>query len=420
MTDLNNYNLQGFGQTQFQGNNAVLQQTAGLAGPTDENGFFGATATTNDIFGQTLKTDIDGADLFGATPTFQGTTTDTNALFGTTNTIQTVNGTNTYLGDAQTFAGTTTDTNTYFGTTEGVTTTVPNNFFGTTQTLPGTVEANAFFSNPTMTQTQFLPGGTTTQTTTTTTKTTYGTADVQPGQTTYGTVPTSTSQYLATGVNQTTYDNYGVPMASVGYGTTAADLPVTTQTPINIPTTTQTTTQTTYNTTPIAVPTTTIAQPVQQTQTVKTTKVQTTVPPTIQVAPTPVAVPRIIPIQQQVVQTTQPQILQPQLGTRIMDEDFRRGRPVYNDIRTIGLLQRHVNNSPVKLRYNAGVLPNTYLINNGYVGANGLRYNNVGLDRLGRGGSYDVYGRGINPLLNRVGLGNVNNIRPTSNIKDFL
>ena len=109
MTDLNNYNLQGFAQTQFQGDNAILQQTAGLAGPTDENGFFGATATTNDIFGQTIKTDTDGADFFGTGQTLQGTTTDTNALFGTTNTLESVPGTNTYLGDAQTFAGTTTD-----------------------------------------------------------------------------------------------------------------------------------------------------------------------------------------------------------------------------------------------------------------------------------------------------------------------
>ena len=337
------------------------------------------------------------------------------------------------------------DTNTYFGPTEGVTTTDPNNFFGTTQTLPGTVEANALFANPTMVQTQFLPG-TTTQTTTTT-KTTYGTTDAQTGQTNLGAVPTSTSQYLATGVNQTTYDNYGVPMASVGYGTTAADIPPTTQTPIetalpqtfNIPTTTQTTTQTktqtTYDTTPISVPTTnqaiyttSVPQPIQQTQTVQTTKVQT-IPQTIQVVPTPVTVQNTVPLQQHI-QTTQPQNVQPQFGARIIDEDFRRGRPVYNDTKNIGLrFLRPVNKSPVKPTYN--ISPNTYLINNGYgntgiglnrVGANGLRYNNVGLDRLGRGGSYDVYGRGINPLLNRVGLGqnNANNIKTTSNIKDFL
>ena len=55
MTDLNNFNLQGFDQAQFQGDNTVLQQTAGLGGTTDENGLFGATTTTNDIFGQTLS-----------------------------------------------------------------------------------------------------------------------------------------------------------------------------------------------------------------------------------------------------------------------------------------------------------------------------------------------------------------------------
>ena len=442
MTDLNNYNLQGFDQTQFQGDNNLLQQTAGLAGPTDENGFFGATTTTNDIFGQTIKTDTDGAaDFFGATQTLQGTTTDTNALFGATNTLETVNGTNTYLGNTNTFGGTTIDTNTYFPTTEGVTTTDPNNFFGTTQTLPGTAETNAFFSNPTMAQTQFLPGTTTqTTTTTTTTNTAYGTTDAQIGQTNYN-VPTTTSHYLATGANQITYDNYGVPMASVGYGTTAADLPVTTQAKIetpppqtfNIPTTTtQTTTQTKFDTIPTTTQTTYTApvpQPVQQVQTVQTTQVQT-IPQTIQVAPTPVTIPNTIPLQQQIIQTTQPQIIQPQFGARIMDEDFRRGRPVYNDTRTIGLrLQRPVNNSPAKLRYN--IYPNNYLVNNAYgntgiglnrVGVNGQRFNNVGLDRLGRGYSYDVYGRGINPLLNRVGLGqnNANKVQTTSNIKDFI
>lgn len=46
---------------------------------------------------------------------------------------------------------------------------------------------------------------------------------------------------------------------------------------------------------------------------------------------------------------------------------------------------------------------------------------NTGLDRLGRGGSYDVYGRGITPLLNRAGLNQVNpTVQTTSRINDFL
>ena len=118
-----------------------------------------------------------------------------------------------------------------------------------------------------------------------------------------------------------------------------------------------------------------------------------------------------------------------------MDEDFRRGRPVYNDTRNIGLkLQKPSNhNLPIRPSYNV-YNPNARLLNYGYgntgfgvsrIGANGLRFNNVnvgtGLDRLGRGGSYDVYGRGVNPLYNRVGLTpvNANNIQQ-SNIKDFL
>ena len=55
MIDLNNFNLQGFDQAQFQGDNTALPQTTGLAGTTDQNGLFGATTTTNDIFGQTIN-----------------------------------------------------------------------------------------------------------------------------------------------------------------------------------------------------------------------------------------------------------------------------------------------------------------------------------------------------------------------------
>ena len=263
MIDLNNFNLQGFDQAQFQGDNTALPQTAGLAGTTDQNGLFGATTTTNDIFGQTINTEAYGANFYGANQTLPGTTLDNNAVFG----------------DTQAFNGTNIDTNAALGTTA----TDPNNLFGTTQVLPVTIETNAFFSNPTITQTQFKP--TTTTQTKTTTQTTYGMTDTgQVGQTTYGTIPGAVhSEYLATGANQTTFNNYGVPMASVGYGTTAADLKNATQqktfeltTPqtFTLPTTTQTiqTTQTTYDTaalpqttqteytttqTPISVPTTT-------------------------------------------------------------------------------------------------------------------------------------------------------------------
>ena len=99
------------------------------------------------------------------------------------------------------------------------------------------------------------------------------------------------------------------------------------------------------------------------------------------------------------------------------------------------LLPSKNNNLPVRQSYNVGLANNNKLLNYGYgnessidIGLNALGNNNANirfgnrLDRLGKGYSYDVYGRGITPLLNKVGLGDINNanLPSTSKIKDFL
>jgi len=406
----------------------VLQETAGFAGVTDANGFFGTTATTNDIFGDTLKTTTETTDF----QNFQGTVTDANAL----------------LGNVQTFPGATTDTTDFFGATQGFTTSDPifaNQTLAGTQFLPtttGATDPNAMFG-----ATQILPGQGIQQTTTTTTQTTYNTQgfgvpnqfalDTNNLPETIGTyaLPSNAiqSEYPATG--PTTAD------ANIGYGTTMADyynaqaniqntattqaLPIETIPP-NPPTiftdltpVTQTTTQTTIaqQTPPVTIP-----PPQPEPQPIP----QPMPEPVVQTIPqqTTQIIQNTAPVQPQMVQANLP-ILQTRFGKGIMDEDFRRGRPIYtNDTGGYGkiLVSRRNNNLPVGPSYNVGVYNTPKLLNYQNAGVNKINNNvnvnaGAGLDRLGRGGSYDVYGRGITPLLNKAGLGQV---QTTSKINDFL
>lgn len=451
-----------------QGTNTVLQETAGLTGKADANGFFGTTATTNDIFGETLNTNTETTEL-GQTITG----TDTNPFFGDNQYIQNVD-TNTFFGTT----GTTIDGTAVFGTNQITNDSNPlltNQTLAGTQFLPTGTDTNAFYTTepiPTTTTeattlygtTQIMPdaiasgtqvGGVTQ--TTTTTQTTYNTT---PGFQTFGTTdfPTSTSTIIGTteGIPftqgfamQNEYQATGqtTPYSNVGYGTTAADFN-TTQTTFNtndtltttayeIPTTTQTTAipvqpqPTTNQTTTVTVqpkPVTTQIQSIPQT---------TTVTQTVQTTPTPVVAQKQIvqntqiPPQPQVIQANQQQqLITNPYGAKIIDEDFRRGRPIYTETRTTGYKLN--NNLLIKPSYKVINTNNTRLLNYGYnnptIGlsklGNGLRTHNVnlgtGLDRLGKGGSYDIYSRGVNPLLNKAGLGNVNNVQATSNIKDFL
>ena len=386
--------------------------TNDLAGLADGTGYFGASANTNDIFGQTLTTNTDTTD-FGGVQTL-GATTDTNTYYGDANFTQgTTFDTNAYdpnlYGGAQVLPGTTTDVNALYGqttdmgglygTTQGITAYNPdgNVGYGTTGTYGTTLNT-----------TNLLPGTTTTATTTTT-------------QTTYDTTGMVTSPGVVTGVNDLT--TYGTP---IDY-TVPTALPVTTTTAVPATTAVTTVTQPVATlpppvatvTTPVATvtpPVATVTTPVASV----TTPVATVTTPVATVTP-PVATVNPLLTGQPLLRNNLPyyaspdgQILQTRYGQKIFDEDFRRGRPMYNYV--IGQKLLTPNDIAIRPSYNIG-LTNNHLVYDYPNSINNLALKRNNLDRLGRGGSYDVYGRGITPLLNKVGLGTV---ETQPRLKDFL
>ena len=394
MMDPNAYNIDAY--------NAGT--TNGVVGLADGTGYFGASADTNDIFGRTLTTNTDTTDfggvqtlgvttgaydpnLYGGAQVLPGTVTDVNALYGQT----------TDMGDL-------------YGTTPGITAFNPdgNVGYGTNGTY-GT----------TLNNTNLLPGTTTTATTTTTTT-----------QTTYDTNGVITSPGVVAGVNDLT--TYGTP---IDY-TVPTALPVTTAVPAATAVTTVTQ--------PVATlppPVVGVTPPVVGV----TPPVVDVTPPVVGVTPPVVGVtPPVVGVTPPVVGVTPPvaavatpvptvnplltgppllrnnlpyyaspdgQILQTRYGQKILDEDFRRGRPLYNYV--IGQKLLIPNNIAIRPSNNIG-LTNNHLV---YDYPNNLALKRNNLDRLGRGGSYDVYGRGITPLLNKVGLGTV---ETQPRLKDFL
>jgi hypothetical protein len=362
-----------FGTGFIQGENTVLQDTAGFGGTTTTTGYLDGTITDANTF-------------FGTTQEYPATTTDNNVFYGGDQVLQATAQPTTYFGDTQVttdnnvfFTGvTTTDNTALFGTsvvTDGTTLfgeNQTNAFQGTTQILPATnVDANTFFAGTT---TQ-IPG--TVQNTTTTTTTT---------QTTYGVNGVSSS-----------------PIQAI-FGTTQ-------------------------------IPTTQVATAVPlNAQTVTTTDVKTNV------IPGAVAQNQIIQNQVPVAAQTQGQFRnsnppQPKpSGARVYDEDFRRGRPVYND-RYSGskyeiphILPRPVHKIGANNQDNASKIVGVNQVNP--LGVNNI--NNVGLginpglSKLDRGYSYDI--RANPQLLNKAGLGLINNnLQPAGqnpkilgNIKDYL
>ena len=270
---------------------------------------------------------------------------------------------------------------------------------------------------------------------------------------TYQATPSSTGITLGnTGLpttTQTTLGNTSVPRITTALPTAnqgaiqTIGLPPNTQLNytqnVNLP---QTTTQKTIVTTTNQQPTTgltTLSQPI-------TTQIQNA-PQTLVVGQNiqnpgiiqTTAQPQPIRSTLQYLTTPEGQVIQTQYGQKIFDEDFRRGRPMYNYERNYKLLSPSKNNNlPLRPIYNVGLVNNNNLLNYGYgnglntgIGLNrinALGNNNVNLaagnrlDKLTKGHSYDVYGRGITPLLNKVGLGDINNanLPSTSKIKDFL
>ena len=91
---------------------------------------------------------------------------------------------------------------------------------------------------------------------------------------------------------------------------------------------------------------------------------------------------------------------------------LRNNIPYYTS--TIGQKLLTPNNLAISPSYNIGLANNNLYYPNS-INNLALRRNN--LDRLGRGRSYDVYGRGITPLLNKVGLGKV---ETQPRLRDFL
>ena len=361
-----------FGTGFIQGENTVLQDTAGFGGTTTTTGYLDGTTTDANTF-------------FGTTQEYPATTTDNNVFYGGDQVLQATAQPTTYFGDTQVttdnnvfFTGvTTTDNTALFGTsvvTDGTTLfgeNQTNAFQGTTQILPATnVDANTFFAGTT---TQ-IPGTVQNTTTTTTTQTTYGVNGVSssPAQAIFGTTQIPTTQ-VAT----------AVPLNDL---------------------------------------------------TVTTTDIKTNV------IPGAVAQNQIIQNQVPVAAQTQGQFRnsnppQPKpSGARVYDEDFRRGRPVYND-RYSGskyeiphILPRPVHKIGANNQDNASKIVGVNQVNP--LGVNNI--NNVGLcinpglSKLDRGYSYDI--RANPQLLNKAGLGLINNnLQPAGqnpkilgNIKDYL
>ncbi len=368
MMDPNAYNIDAY--------NAGT--TNGLAGLADGTGYFGASADTNDIFGQTLTTNTDTTDfggvqtlgvttgaydpnLYGGAQVLPGTVTDVNALYGQT----------TDMGDL-------------YGTTPGITAFNPdgNVGYGTNGTY-GT----------TLNNTNLLPGTTTTATTTTTTtQTTYDTGVI-------------TSPGVVTGVNDLTA--YGTQIDYTGQ--TALPATTTTAVPAVTPPVVAATPPIVAATPPVVAAT----PPV-----VTATPPVVAVPPPVTSVTPPVATANPLLTGPPLLRNNIPyyaspdgQILQTRYGQKIFDEDFRRGRPLYNYV--IGQKLLLPNDIAIRPSNNIG-LTNNHLV---YDYPNNLALKRNNLDRLGRGGSYDVYGRGITPLLNKVGLGKV---ETQPRLKDFL
>ena len=141
--------------TFIQGDNNVLQETAGMGGETINADLYNQTNTyqdntmdTNAIFGETLKTGTEVPELYGQG--FQGTTTNTttnviegNNFFEGTNQVQEANiDPNAFLSNAN-FENV--DTNAFFNNAQ------PNEQTAETFT---NIDTNAFFNQPQEKQTK--------------------------------------------------------------------------------------------------------------------------------------------------------------------------------------------------------------------------------------------------------------------------
>jgi len=512
MTDTNTFNFENYGQEQtgffgateenaqfinanespmdpsayYQGDNAVLQETAGFGENVDFSNqnpttFNPDSLDSNAIFGQTLQTETVVPDSFGQT--FQDTTTTTtnviegNNYFDTTNQIQTQD-TNTFFDTTNIDSTpiftqeqpiqqtTTTETNTYFGQTQDI---QPQ--FGETQILQGT-ETNQFFEaspndfgqiQPQEIQGENIYGTYQATRTEDLNSFGYGTAETQQGinpvvqpefkiepatEPYFPAVDEQITQTQTTTTTQTVFEPNPLPQFPQGpldyeaypasnvpakqkqpptpqfnmaqFQQTLDATPLTTSQVITQQKTTvipppapkvvatpQPVVQATYTPppkpvqVPVPVPRPAPKPPVQIKYVTKTiqkpapvTYTQTptvvTPPPAPIVTPPPAPVVPVVP-QQQIIQQTATPVTQPglipgyQYVNKLVDEDFRRGRPVYNEpgVPSTKLRVPRINNQLNQINATP-----TYRVGN----IVGLNRNKIGLSKLTHGNSYNKVG----------------------------
>lgn len=535
--------------TYFQGDNAILQASAGMgdinSGNVDyfnQNNTFQTNSDANQIYGETIKIGTENPETYGQT--FQGTTTTT-----TTTTTNVIDGNNIF-GDQNGFItnttqdnqGTNIDLNSYFNNTNNDT----NVIYGQEQIIPTTTtttDINTYYNQPqeiqgttTYGETQILPStdnnviyGTTQigetvqnqydfgQPSTNNEYTTYqtsGTTDlnnynidinnIQPGTTTTTTTTTTntvyenhgTTQYQTQNYDQTNFDNYtnnnnpitntNVEKIENTYDINANPITqtqyITSYDTNQLPTTTTTNQQEvkiTSEQTPVVETKYTPPQPEPQPQ-IQTNQNINTTNPSVQenndnnqnknVVTPPPNVP-----QQQIIQLDKPRY---KFFGKLIDEDFRRGRPIYSEMASPSTKLRIYNNSnnpyyrvknieiqnriglsrlTPSMSYDGNELKSTihpsfnFRPINSYLGYSNMNpinsFNNnlvnntnntignltnignnfndkidIGLNRVARAGSYDVNPQSINPLLNNVGLNQINVLpdNKVNNLKNFV
>ena len=535
--------------TYFQGDNAILQASAGMgdinSGNVDyfnQNNTFQTNSDANQIYGETIKIGTENPETYGQT--IQGTTTTT-----TTTTTNVIDGNNIF-GDQNGFItnttqdnqGTNIDLNSYFNNTNNDT----NVIYGQEQIIPTTTtttDINTYYNQPqeiqgttTYGETQILPStdnnviyGTTQigetvqnqydfgQPSTNNEYTAYqtsGTTDlnnynidinnIQPGTTTTTTTTTTntvyenhgTTQYQTQNYDQTNFDNYtnnnnpitntNVEKIENTYDINANPITqtqyITSYDTNQLPTTTTTNQQEvkiTSEQTPVVETKYTPPQPEPQPQ-IQTNQNINTTNPSVQenndnnqnknVVTPPPNVP-----QQQIIQLDKPRY---KFFGKLIDEDFRRGRPIYSEMVSPSTKLRiyNNNNNPYyrvknieiqnriglsrltpSMSYDGNELKSTIhpsfnfrpinsyfgysnmnpinsfnnnLVNNtnntiGNLTNIGNNFNDkidIGLNRVARAGSYDVNPQSINPLLNNVGLNQINVLpdNKVNNLKNFV
>ena len=535
--------------TYFQGDNAILQASAGMgdinSGNVDyfnQNNTFQTNSDANQIYGETIKIGTENPETYGQT--FQGTTTTT-----TTTTTNVIDGNNIF-GDQNGFItnttqdnqGTNIDLNSYFNNTNND----KNVIYGQEQIIPTTTtttDINTYYNQPqeiqgttTYGETQILPStdnnviyGTTQigetvqnqydfgQPSTNNEYTTYqtsGTTDlnnynidinnIQPGTTTTTTTTTTntvyenhgTTQYQTQNYDQTNFDNYtnnnnpitntNVEKIENTYDINANPITqtqyITSYDTNQLPTTTTTNQQEvkiTSEQTPVVETKYTPPQPEPQPQ-IQTNQNINTTNPSVQenndnnqnknVVTPPPNVP-----QQQIIQLDKPRY---KFFGKLIDEDFRRGRPIYSEMVSPSTKLRiyNNNNNPYyrvknieiqnriglsrltpSMSYDGNELKSTihpsfnFRPINSYLGYSNMNpinsFNNnlvnntnntignltnignnfndkidIGLNRVARAGSYDVNPQSINPLLNNVGLNQINVLpdNKVNNLKNFV